>query len=218
MVYKHLFTLKETDQFRLTCPINFCHSAAFLSTCKQIHQEGCQFLYGTNEFLFDRQVKQRALYWETSWMEVGWKDVHLFLTSIGPTNISLIRKLHIELSDAAPSTTPSHYTSDDRRCVYDEYLIDCFRMLAKYASIDVLEVQFHVRKLISKDDRYFLDHLSKIKADKLIIPQCQVSPIHWRRRQSSTGNHLDGMVEKILRGKIERKHKLYSGNESNVHG
>jgi hypothetical protein len=51
------------------------HSAAFLRTCKQVHEEGRSVLYGFNTFYFGRNKEMRRPFWNSERKEIGYKDV-----------------------------------------------------------------------------------------------------------------------------------------------
>ena len=67
------------SRFDLARPTNFARSAAFLRTCRQVHQEACGILYGENEFFFARRTDRHGSFWEDDWKELGFKvsTVHL---------------------------------------------------------------------------------------------------------------------------------------------
>lgn len=86
-IMKNLFVVKGN-----TCLLdtsNFSRSSAFLRTCKKIHDEGCELLYGSNHFWFYRNTDHRTPLWSSTKKEVGYHDFRLWLHTIGPVNIAV---------------------------------------------------------------------------------------------------------------------------------
>ena len=131
-----------SDCFNFDSPSNFNRSAAFLRTCKQVHDEGRSILYSENHFLFMRKTRRHGSYWEREWNEVGFKAVHKFLHIIGPTNTALIREVTLWLEDATPCLNPSMATADERRFVFDEVLMEVLKLLAQNGRLRKLGLHF----------------------------------------------------------------------------
>lgn len=139
-IYRLIFVTE--DVFNFDSPSNFNRTAAFLRTCKQVHNEGRTILYSENHFLFVRKTRRHGSYWEREWNEVGFKAVRKFLQLIGPDNTSLIRNATLLLEDATPCLNPNMATADERRFVYDEVLMSCVKMLARNAKLQKLQLHF----------------------------------------------------------------------------
>lgn len=139
-IYRLIFV--TPDCFNFDSPSNFSRSAAFLRTCKQVHEEGRSILYSENHFLFVRKTRRHGSYWEREWNEVGFKAVRKFLRLIGAENMTLIREVTLLLEDATPCLNPSMSTADERRFVHDEVLMTCLKMLAQSAKLHKLHLHF----------------------------------------------------------------------------
>ncbi|OJD32632.1 dna-binding protein [Diplodia corticola] len=163
-IYRLLFVTKEDVSF--SRPVNFSRSGALLRTCQQIYKEGRSVLYSENRFAFSRNTHSRAPYWSAQEREVGYQDMRVFLNSIGPTNISLLRSISIVLTDASPSSAP-YLDHEGRRFVRDEHIINCFRQISKHGKLKDIELSFYGRKCLCRTDYRFLDALREIKADEV---------------------------------------------------
>lgn len=132
----------EETSFNFDYPKNFAHCAALLRTCKQVNLEGCTVLYSENLFYFRRNTTRRVKHWYTSGnsSEIGFRDVHYFLSSIGPTNISYLRDVVFVLDDVTPSSNPYLKTAWDRRYVNDEPLIACLKLLAAHGRLRTIKL------------------------------------------------------------------------------
>lgn len=86
-IYRLVFVTKENIDFGR--PVNFSRSAALLRTCRQVYYEGRSILYSENKFAFSRNARSRAPYWTSQEKEIGYQDMRVFLSSIGPKNISV---------------------------------------------------------------------------------------------------------------------------------
>ncbi|KAF2753715.1 hypothetical protein EJ05DRAFT_169601 [Pseudovirgaria hyperparasitica] len=200
-IYRMLFLAK--DDFKFWHPDNFCRSATFLSTCKQIHQEGTGILYGENTFCFERSRHMRGQYWSAQRKEIGYKDMRRFLTDIGPRNLAAIRKLSITLEDANPSSAPHEYDAESRRFVHDEHLFECLRQLARGAQLKWLRLSFQGRRRVGMGDHQFVGILKTIRTDKL-----DITP-NPRYSYHSSFSKIDFSLELSLKRRLVRKEKLY---------
>ena len=140
-IYERIFV--DADPFTFRHPSNFQHSAAFLRTCRQVQQEGIGYLYSENKFIFERRTARHGSYWQSDWNEVGFKPMRKFLKSIGPLNLSLIRRASLQLEDAMPCLNPGMHSADDRRFVNDDTLMSCLRQLADHGRLQELELHFY---------------------------------------------------------------------------
>ncbi|KIW71518.1 hypothetical protein PV04_03675 [Phialophora macrospora] len=145
-------------------------SAHFLRTCKQVHNEGREILYGENSFHFTRDTRTRGTYHDKVWKEIGYKDVRRFLQDIGPVNISYLQHISFQLTDAPDNRTrslPGQIT--ERRFVEDPQLHDVFRLIGANATLKTLALQFAGRGMVTQFDRRFLRALTEMKCYKLVI-------------------------------------------------
>lgn len=137
-VYRMVFVDAKPIDF---CTVNnFAHSAALLRTCRQVHTEGCSILYGENDFYLRRRYDRRTPRWIASGSEIGFIDVHHFLKSITPSNISRLRNVTLLLEDATPSLNPLMRTAEERRFVNDLYVMSSLRFLADHGQIRILKI------------------------------------------------------------------------------
>lgn len=164
-VYRMLFVLPSNERFNIGRPSNFCRSAAFLRTCRQVHEEARPFLYSMNKFLFQRNTSPRIARWTSVLQEVGFKDLRFFLKSIGPANLSLIRRVNFLFEDAVPSLNPDLTSAEERRFVYDNHLMAGLNLLADYAQLQHVDIAFYGRKQLCKTDVRFIEHMKDVKAD-----------------------------------------------------
>ncbi|KAK0658859.1 hypothetical protein DIS24_g4453 [Lasiodiplodia hormozganensis] len=196
-IYQLVFVTKEEISFGR--PVNFCRSAALLRTCRQIYNEGRSVLYSENRFSFSRNTRSRAPYWSSQDKEIGYQDMRVFLNSIGPTNISLLRSISIMLTDASPSSTP-YLDHDGRRFVRDEHIIYCLRQISKHGELKEIELSFYGRKCLTRTDYRFLDALREIKADKVRL---EPPERHWYPSK------IDYLLKTSLLESMERSPKMY---------
>ena len=145
---------------------NFSRSAAFIRTCKRVHEEGRTVLYGENEFCLQRQHSPRGNFYDADWKEVGYKDVRRFFEMIGTVNLSLIRTVKIDFDDGSPSTSPG-LTVEQRRFLNDGHLIRALKLLGKHGQLDYIKMGFYGRRYMYISDKKFLDILRAIKANKV---------------------------------------------------
>ncbi|KAL0257776.1 hypothetical protein SLS55_006939 [Diplodia seriata] len=196
-VYRLLFVTKDDVDFGR--PTNFSRSGALLRTCKQIYNEGRSVLYSENKFAFIRNTRSRAPYWSSQDREIGYQDMRVFLNSIGPTNISLLRSISIMLTDASPSSTP-YLDHEGRRFVRDEHIIYCFRQLSRHGKLKEIDLSFYGRKCLTRTDYRFLDALREIKADEVRLEPLER---HWYPTK------VDWAVKISLLDSMERSTKMY---------
>lgn len=70
-IYRLVFV---TDgRLNFGAPTNFGRSAAFLRTCRQVHEESRSILYGENDFYFNRRTSRYGSFWEDEWRELGFR-------------------------------------------------------------------------------------------------------------------------------------------------
>lgn len=199
-IYRMVFSHKDELDFHH--PFNFQLSAQFLRACRQVHDEGRTVLYSENRFTFERNKNRRCRYFEAMPREIGWKDVRLFLTSIGPENVSLLRHVFFVCEDAMPSTTPA-LSHEDRRFIYDPNLLECLGILARYGRLRSIRLCLLGRKMITRADDGFLAALKKVKADSVKLVRHPRYGWHGRGRDDDDEDD-DGLPD------------YYSVNDSKV--
>ncbi|TKA62916.1 hypothetical protein B0A49_12002 [Cryomyces minteri] len=167
----HIYRILFVDEypFNISKPDNFCRSGSLLSTCRQVYLEGRTVLYSENKFIFERQIRTRAIYYQPQWIEVGFKDVRRFLTNIGPANIALIRDLSLCFGDTMPSGSPHLKTAEQRRYVHDEHVLECLKMLGRSSQLKKISLHFYGKKFLATTDYRFLERLKCIKADDVQV-------------------------------------------------
>ncbi|KAI9851728.1 MAG: hypothetical protein M1838_002943 [Thelocarpon superellum] len=158
-IYRLVFTSKKTINFHMR--ENLCHSAALLSTCKQISREGSTVLYGENRFHFERVAWTRGQFYENVWREIGYKDMERFLVTIGPRNLSQITSLILILEDARPITS-KELTHAERQYVRDPHLRHCLRLLGRYGNLKRLCLGVNGRQHFTRYHQQFVDVLVQI--------------------------------------------------------
>ncbi|KAK4986426.1 hypothetical protein LTR50_005332 [Elasticomyces elasticus] len=196
--------------FDMSHPEDFCRSSALLRTCRQVHAEGASVLYGDNHFFLCRQAHLRAPYWSPQWTEIGFKDVRLFLRSIGPTNISLMRYLTIMFEDAPPSVNPHLPTHDQRRFEQDEYLIQCLKMLAKHSRLQRFDLAFFGRRSYSASENRFQDYLTMIQADEVCIIGSPTAEKPPRAASWHSGSKIWNPTRDMLTRKMTRDRPVFN--------
>ncbi|KAF2147127.1 uncharacterized protein K452DRAFT_293600 [Aplosporella prunicola CBS 121167] len=197
-IYRLLFVDKDAVDFER--PFNFCRSSALLRANRQVYNEGRSVLYSENKFMFARNHNRRGNYWDAEQTEIGFKDFRVFLKSIGPTNISLLRDIEVIFTDAAPSATP-RITNEERRFVHDEHLIDCLRMLGENGRLKEARFSFAGRKIVGRTDYRFIDALRSIEVDKVDMEH---------RNRYQYGYKIESDVKNELKKCMVRSKKLYS--------
>lgn len=145
---------------------DFSRSSAFLRTCKTVHEEGRQVLYGENSFHFSRNLALRGAYWESDWKEVAYKDVRRFLGAIGLENISLLKYVSFTLSDGNP-----HVATDvfERKFVHDATVQHIFHLLGANATFQKLSVCFAGRCQVATSDFYFMKAFTEMRCHNMYI-------------------------------------------------
>lgn len=148
-------------------------TAALLRSCRQVYHEGTDILYGENAFHLDRTDRRRgSLY--TTWREIGFKDMRRFVETIGQDNLSKMRFLSINLTDAAPVDTPDH-TSEQRRYQNDPVLCHIFKLIGQSNAVfEKLVVNFGGRSALESDSIPFVRAFSTMRCRKLI------KTCHWQ--------------------------------------
>ncbi|KAK4497894.1 hypothetical protein PRZ48_010549 [Zasmidium cellare] len=162
-IYRMIFTTQGDVNF--SRPDNFSRSAALLRTCHQVHEEGRSILYSENKFNIERRTQRYGSFWENEWRELGLKNVKVFVKSIGPNNIALIRNITFMLEDAVPCLNPSMRTNEERRFVHDDDLMSVLRHLGNSGQLQNLELHFHGRRRVDRTDDRFLDYMKRLRAD-----------------------------------------------------
>ena len=215
VVYRLVFVNK--DKINLLKATTFPRSSAFLRTCKTVNQEGTEILYAEHQFVFQRQIRPRATYKQIHWREVGFKDIRLFLTEIGPINISLIRDIALGLEDGFRSGHPG-LTLDHYRYVNDEHLFEVFRMLGRYGLLRKFRLAMNGKKTVTHRDERFLNHLKKVKADDLEL----VDSVAFFHGTSSAYRppvlKIDGAAMLYLKKHMVREHELPQLEEGFLRG
>lgn len=201
-VYNLVF--KDKTKFDFLSPTNLMHSSAFLRSCKQVYEEGRTVLYGENTFYFARNKEMRRPFWAGERKEIGYKDLRLFLQTVGPSNVSYIRHLWLCFDDATPSTTPHLKRSEERRYVHDGHLIEGLKVLAQQAQLKKVTLTFWGRRALATTDARFLEYLCKLKADKVDMKQPVNDTYYWH---APSRIHEDSKA--LVVKEITRKHKLY---------
>jgi hypothetical protein len=170
MIYRKLFV--STREFNFgSNDISCQHSAAFLRTCKMVHEEGTSILYQQNSFKFTRNKTSRNPFWSTENREVGYLDMRQFLTMIGSHGRSNLRIISINFEDGQTRQSWHYnpYLTSDNRFASDGHLIAALKLLAQDCQLYKLNLWFNGRnKSISFEFR-FLDYLRSIRADDLTI-------------------------------------------------
>lgn len=202
-VYNLVF--KDKTKFDFLSPTNLQHSSAFLRTCRQVYEEGRTVLYGENVFYFARNKEMRRPFWAAERKEIGYKDLRLFLKTIGPSNVSYIRHLWLCFDDATPSSTPHLKRSEERRYVHDGHLIECLKVLAKQAQLKKVTLTFWGRRALATTDTRFLEHLCKLRADKVDMKQPVNDTYYWH---APSRIHEDSRA--LVMKEVMRKQKLYA--------
>lgn len=198
--------MKDTP-VEISRPKSLPRGAALLRACRQIYNEGRSILYGENIFHFDRDRTTRRKRWGNTSKEVGFKDIRLFLVTIGPHNISMLRDVSIEFEDCHPRDMPL-LSTEERRYVHDGNVIECLKMLGRHAEVQSLHLGFYGRRTLAWTDLHFLEHLCMIKADVVTIQKPHPSLSHSHSWYYSI-NRINSDVRTEIIKKITRKIKLY---------
>lgn len=145
---------------------DFQRSAAFLRTCKIAHEEGRAVLYGENAFHFERSHSSRGKFFEEEWREIGFKDIRRFLETIGATNISMMRYISFDFSDASKSYGPVQEVQ--RRFVNDPVVWRCLELIGDNTHLSKFAFTLSGRRSLDRTDLHFLRTLSGIKSQKVV--------------------------------------------------
>ena len=191
-IYREIFVKPQPLHF--SSKEDFSRSAQFLRTCKLVHEEGREIIYGENSFHFSRSNQTRGTYFERDWREIGFKDVRRFLEDIGPANIALLKYVSFFLTDAPPSVTP-YLEEEQRRCVNDPVLHHVFKLIGSQAILNKLGIAFQVRRNVVPSDYVFLKALSSIKCHKF-----------YQARKWWTTNRLSyGIMDRLQKVMVIKK-------------
>ncbi|RVX69491.1 hypothetical protein B0A52_06555 [Exophiala mesophila] len=162
--------LVDDDPIDFYARHNLSHSSALLRTCKTVHNEATDVLYGSNSFHFKRQTQYRGKYFDEFWYEVGYEDVRRFFETIGPVNISKMNYLSLKLTDGLKLNEPGMSAPKDQlRFVTDPNLQHVFNLIGKNTVLERFGVIFGGRCQVNLSDFHFLKALSSIKCYKLDI-------------------------------------------------
>lgn len=189
---------KIPSRVEFTARKNFSHSAALLRTCKFIQSEASPILYGQTLFKFDRDHHQYGKFWEIVWRNIGYKNIRLFLETIGPVNIGLIRKVDLTLDDAT-RTLAMDQDSEERRFVNDVDVLEILRLLGKYGKLATLELSMRSRRNIVNGDTHFIHALRRVKVDIVNIS----------KNINGSVNPPLNRLEESLKTSMTRKYPLY---------
>ncbi len=162
------FLMVTGRNIKVQSPFRVRSSSALLRTCRQIHKEAANVLYGQNTFVIERERRTVGEWWDSVWTEVGYSQGRDFLDSIGPKNVSLLRTVGFICVDGLSVDLMDLATSKQRRFVKDEALMECFRILANYGELRRIFLAFWGHRSITIDDAAFIDELKEVKADEVI--------------------------------------------------
>jgi len=203
-IYREVFVADSRLDFAK--PTQLSRGAAFLRTCRQVHEEARSILYSENEFFFSRRTSRFGSFWQEEWRELGFRAIHQFVKSIGPVNLGLIRNVSLQLEDATPCLNPDSMSHDERRFVNDDVLMSILRTLGDYAQLQKLRINFHGRRRVEATDTRFLENFTSIKADEIDFVKY---PIGRGDSYFSSESKQEESVRKMLLKTMVRKHKLY---------
>jgi hypothetical protein len=176
-------------------------SAAFLRTCKAVHQEGSSVLYSENQFKFVRNKGSRNPFWSNKANEIGYVDMRHFLAMIGPLNLTYLRKLHIVFDDASKNY---HHLYDDPRFVHDANLLASLKVIARSCFLKKISLTFLGRKNLTTFDVRFLEHLCAIKVDGMDF---NPNNAYWH------GDKYEVKVHDLLKSEMTRLEPLFDIEE-----
>lgn len=207
-IYRHVLVKKSKVSF--AHPANFPRTAALLRTCRQVYEEARGILYSENEFRFERDHRNIRRAYSVASHEVGYQHFLRVLRLVGAHNISKLRTLEIDFEDQMPRNSEAHSSREERRYVHDRYLIEALKMLGQHGQLMKLTLDFHGRVELRKLDCRFLEYLSRIKADDLIITGSR--SYGWgigTRDDPHPLNRIVKPVQEDLKNKIVRKEKMF---------
>ncbi|KEF61827.1 uncharacterized protein A1O9_03397 [Exophiala aquamarina CBS 119918] len=165
-------TLVRKAPIEFDSPSDLSRSAALLRTCKIIHEEGTEVLYGQNSFHFARSRHHRGKYYESSWPEIGYEDVRRFFETIGPVNISKMKYISFSMTNGhgrygSPLTVPFP------KFTYDPHLHRVFRLIGKHTILERFGFMFGGRGEIGASHFHLLNAMTDIQCYQLdIIGYC----------------------------------------------
>lgn len=186
-IYRLLMVGKKPVDF--DSPSDFNRSAALLRTCKTIHEEATEVLYGQNSFHFARTRKYRGKYWEQSWYEVGYQDVRRFLEAIGPVNISKMKYISFIMTDGQDRTMASDTHVRYPKFVNDPHLHLVLRFIGQHTTLEKFGFMFAGRSGVGAFDFHLLNALTDIKCYQL----------DFIRRFRSSRSRVSDRIEKKVR-------------------
>lgn len=197
--------------FRGPAPIDFdkradfARSSHFLRTCKIVHEEGADILYGENSFHFARNTECRGRYFEETWKEIGYTDIRRFLEAIGPVNISRMKYVSFMLSDAGDKSS----ASGGHRFVNDPTLQHIFRLFGANATLTKLAYMFAGRAMVSPFDFHFLKAFTEMRCHNLIYFNNFRARVHKCDR--TTQNKLSSVM--VVPQETDNQGELDTSNE-----
>jgi hypothetical protein len=162
-IYRSVFVTQAPISFHTRS--GFQRSSNLLRTCKTVLEEGRAVLYGENAFHFERSHCARGRYFEYEWHEIGFKDVRRFLETIGNTNISMMRYLSFEFSDATRAYGPEGEVH--RRFVNDPVVWRCLELIGSNTHLLKFAFTFAGRRNLDRPDLHFLRALTSIKSQEV---------------------------------------------------
>jgi hypothetical protein len=148
-------------------PRNAARGAAFLRTCRLVHQEACSVLYAENRFTFRRTKISRVPFWALECKEVGYLDMRHFLHMIGSDNRAYLRRLHIVFEDASRPFASN--LPEGGSFIYDGNLMACLKVLSRDCWLKKICLTFSGRRSLSRVDVRFLGALTDVKVDELSL-------------------------------------------------
>lgn len=166
-VYRLTLVRKAPVDFEV--PKDFGRSAALLRTCKTIHEEATEVLYGQNSFHFARNRQHRGKYYDSSWAEVGYEDVRRFLETIGPVNISKMKYISFVMTDGHGRSFGSQLHVPFPRFVNDPHLHHVLRLIGKHTILERFGFMFAGRGAVGTYDFHLLNAITDIKCYQLDI-------------------------------------------------
>ncbi|OAP56727.1 hypothetical protein AYL99_08839 [Fonsecaea erecta] len=181
---------------------DFSHSAHFLRTCKTVHQEGREVLYGENSFHFTRDTSIRGRYYEHVWKEVGYKDIRRFLEAIGPDNMAQLKYISFVFTDGADNRTRHATQIPERKFVNDPHLHHIFRLIGENTTLRTLAVQFAGRAWVSNNDFHFLKAFTGMRCNNF------VTIYRFRGLTNKCASDLKNKMKQVMRVKQEKGDRI----------
>ncbi|KAF2402592.1 hypothetical protein EJ06DRAFT_555199 [Trichodelitschia bisporula] len=157
-------------------------SAAFLRTCHEIYNQGRLVLYGNNTFEFSRSEEDRRPYFSHPAFEVVYRDFYHWTKTIGPLNLSLIRKLRVYCSN--PRRRNYRHVSDPQRFCHDKHLLSALKLIAHNChQLEFLHIRLSGRKLTWQNAPEFVQVLGDMRAEVVELRDdhyWNLTPAHYR--------------------------------------